>query len=495
MKNLKIFGWLACCFVLFLTTQLRAELTANVSVNTVIEPILENKPENKIDIRLNEIKTAGQSSLKALEFFNAGKYAESIAACEVVLKINPSDQKIGTLKQSALKITQFYKQAEDFYARGEYQKAYDLREEIIQLNSNDALQKNLLQKTGEMLKLVKQGQVYFDQGQYQLAILEYEKIVKKNPADQIYPQKMVLCQDLSAKRITAFQYYERGRYAEAQRLFEELFNKNPTQLEYGRQASACEKALEALTKGDDLLANGQLMDAKNFFVKAKDINPKDENLLAKILLCDKLTWWIDQSRSLQQAGFFEEALQNWKAITGLAPQPYYQKQFGEVKKFADLQKQIGDYQKNQNFKAMINLMDSFKEFYFYKKQVSLYEDYAAIQQKGENAFAGGDYALAEKYFSELKKKMITPEKISLKFSAALKPGKTVTAQWSAPSLSQIKSAWLVLPGLPKTYFDQDQTIAVDLPRALLPGFYLTKLYLQSDGGQTVEEFKVIQILE
>jgi len=469
------------------------------SGNAVISPSanvpVENKIENQIDLKLNEIKTAGQSALKAQEYFNAGKYTDSIAACEVVLKINPNDQKINELKLAALKIIQFYKQAEDFYARGEYQKAYDLRQEIIRLNENDSVQKNLLQKTAEMLKLAKQGQVYFDQGQYQLAILEYEKIIKKNPVDQIYPSKMALCQDLSAKRITAFQYYERGRYAEAKQLFEELYNKNPTQLEYGRQVSSCEKALEALTKGDDFLAKGELLDAKNFFIKAKEINPKDENLLSKILLCDKLMWWIEQSRSLQQAGFFDEALQNWKAIIALAGQPYYQKQFNDVKKYADLQKQIREYQKNQNFKAMINLMDAFKEFYFYKKQMSLYEDFAAVQQKGESAFAGGDYALAEKYFSELKKKMVVTEKVSLKFLAPLKPSKTVTVQWSAPGTAQIKSAWLILPGLPKVYFDQDRTLSVDLPRTLLPGFYLAKLYLQSEGGQTIEDFKVIQILE
>jgi hypothetical protein len=140
-------------------------------------------------------------------------------------------------------------------------------------------------------------------------------------------------------------------------------------------------------------------------------------------------------------------------------------------------------------------MDSFKEFYFYKKQLAAYEELAGLQQKGETAFAGGDYGLAEKYFSELKKKMTITEKLTLKFSTALKSGKTVEAQWQALLYPRTKSAWLVLPGLAKVYFDETQSVQIDLPRTLLPGFYLAKVYLQGENGQTTEEFKVIQIFE
>jgi tetratricopeptide (TPR) repeat protein len=466
-----------------------------LSGNTITEPTANLQTENQIDLKINEIKTAGQSALKAQEYFNTGKYVDALTACEVVLKINPGDQKINQLKQSAMKIMQLSKQSDDFYSKGEYQKSYDLRGQILQLNAGDILQKNLLQKTEGLLEIVKSAQNYFDQAQYQLAVLEYEKIIKKNPGDQVHPLKIALCQDLSAKRLTAFQHYEHGRYAEAKVVFEELFSKNPAQTEYGRQASACAKALEALTAGDNLLAQGQLAEAKDFFIKAKEINAKDENLLAKILLCDKLIWWMEQSRVLQQGGFFEEALQNWKGITSLVSGAYYQKQFNEIKKYADWQKQISELQKKQNFKAIINLMDGFKDFYFYKKRLAIYEELAALQQKGETAFAGGEYAQAEKYFSELKKKITTSEKVTLKFSAALKAGKMIEVKWQGTGIREIKSAWLILPGLSKIYFSEDQTAQIDLPRTFLPGYYLAKIYLQGENGQTEEDFKVIQILE
>jgi len=474
---------------------LSSNVTSEPSANIQTENQPENQPENQIDLKINEIKTAGQSALKAQEYFNAGKYPETIAACDVVLKINAGDQKINQLKQNALKIMQLSKQADDFYSRGEYQKSYDLRAQIMQLNASDPLQKNLLQKTEGLLQILKSAQSYFEQAQYQLAILEYEKMIKKNPSDQVHPLKIALCQDLSAKRNTAFQHYEHGRYAEAKIIFEELFSKNPTQTEYSRQAGACAKTLEALTTGDDLLAKGQLGEAKEFFIKAKEINGKDENLLSKILLCDKLIWWMEQSRVLQQGGFFAEALQNWKTIMTLASAPYYQKQFNEIKKYADLQNQIEEYRKKQNFKAVLNLMDGFKEFYFYKKQLGFYEELAALQQKGETAFAEGEYAQAEKYFSELKKKMWVIEKLTLKFSTVLKAGKTIEARWQETLDRDIKSAWLVLPGLSKIYFSEDHTAQIDLPRTLLPGYYLAKIYLQGENGQTAEDFKVIQILE